>query len=108
MDKQKVTYIYLIFACVLYGNLSWALNKSDDRNINVIEIIKYDKLTSTSPVIAETTIRNDNVRGCCVWKINKPTCSYTNIAYCRHRAKENNIKYDFYKGKPCKEMAICK
>ncbi|TDJ26883.1 MAG: hypothetical protein E2O57_06660 [Gammaproteobacteria bacterium] len=53
-------------------------------------------------------LAKDSDRGCCVWKTEKGTCTYTNEGFCRTRAKESNIKFEFYKDKSCRELEACK
>jgi len=54
-----------------------------------------------------TEIADDNDRGCCVWHTDKKACAYTNRKYCREKAKQHGVSFDFHKDKECKAVADC-
>lgn len=51
--------------------------------------------------------QSDADRGCCVWKTPEIKCAYTNRKYCRTKAEELKVNFEFHKDKACKETAGC-
>jgi len=54
-----------------------------------------------------TEVADDNDRGCCVWHTEKKACAYTNRRYCREKAKQHGVSFEFHKDKECKAVADC-
>ncbi len=50
----------------------------------------------------------DADRGCCQWKDSKGNkCSYTNRGYCRKKAEELQVQFEFHKDKTCQTVGGC-
>ena len=47
-------------------------------------------------------------RGCCVLFTPAPKCVYTNRSYCGQKAREANIRFEFYTNKSCKDVGECR
>lgn len=46
-------------------------------------------------------------RGCCVWKSTPVKCAFTNRGYCRTKAGQSGIEFDFYEGTNCSAVSAC-
>ena len=65
--------------------------------------------TRTSQVapLQQPGIESDSDRGCCVWHTREKACAYTNRKYCRTKADQQRVAFDFHKDKECKSVAGC-
>lgn len=96
--------------CIFGSNLSLAADSNNPQVLeSLVEIVKsQDAENSFSLSGSKIILAAASDRGCCVWKTEKTKCGYTNEGYCRVRANEANIKFEFYKNKSCKELLACK
>ncbi len=53
-------------------------------------------------------IAQDAARGCCVLRGEKTQCAYTSRAYCERKASQSGSRFDFTKGKSCRDVAACR
>lgn len=57
-----------------------------------------------SPVAPATS---DADRGCCVWKGSPVKCTFTNRGYCKTKAGEAGLPFEFYEGTKCSAVSVC-
>lgn len=50
---------------------------------------------------------SDADRGCCVWKSSPVRCTFTNRGYCRTKAEQAGIAFDFHEGTNCAAVSAC-
>lgn len=50
---------------------------------------------------------SDADRGCCVWKTKDVNCAYANRGYCRTKAEELGVTYEFFMGESCRDVREC-
>ena len=73
----------------------------------VHSIVNTGKATQ-EPLTLNNFIRVSNERGCCVYKIpGKAKCAVSSEDYCVEKATKAKLKYEFIKGKSCKEVPAC-
>ena len=65
---------------------------------------------SDNPAANSTDIylAGDSDRGCCILKTPRAKCVYTNQAFCKRKAKQANVKFEFQKGVECKTISACR
>ena len=51
--------------------------------------------------------QSDADRGCCVWKSSPAKCTFTNRGYCKTKADQANVPFDFYVGTKCSAVSAC-
>lgn len=52
-------------------------------------------------------MQSDADRGCCVWKSSPAKCTFTNRGYCKTKADQANVPFDFYVGTKCSAVSAC-
>ena len=110
MKNFSLVLVITSFIFFLNSNLCLAADSNNHQALDSLsEIIKMqDTKYSFSSRNSKIILAKDSDRGCCAWKTEKTSCTYTNEGYCRVRANEANIKFEFYKNKPCRELQVCK
>lgn len=109
---KNFNFILVITSLIylLNSNLGLATDSNNHQALDSLnEIIKLQETKiSFSSSHSKIILVKDSDRGCCAWKTEKTKCAYTNESYCRVRANEADIKFEFYKNKSCRELQVCK
>lgn len=50
---------------------------------------------------------SDADRGCCVWKSSPTKCAFTNRGYCKTKAGQSGIAFEFYEDTNCSAVSAC-
>lgn len=110
MNNFNLIFVIASLIYFLNSNLGLAADSNNHQALESLsEIIKMqDTGFSFSSSNKKIILAKDSDRGCCAWKTEKTSCTYTNEGYCRVRANEANIKFEFYKNKSCRELQVCK
>ncbi len=109
--KLSVGLLFLLPAFFLIGPVSRGLGTPADRGIREQSAASIGD--SAQPCQADlllvTTFQGaDADRGCCLWKISGGNkCSYTNRGYCRRKAEELKVEFEFHKDKRCETVGGC-
>jgi hypothetical protein len=56
----------------------------------------------------EGMAQTDYDRGCCVYRTPATMCIYTNRGYCRTKAEQMSIRYDFHVNINCRDIPDCR
>ena len=64
-------------------------------------------LEQFAPIQQAPPVISDSDRGCCVLHTEKIKCAYANRKYCRTKAEEAEVTFDFHKDKVCKNVPEC-
>jgi hypothetical protein len=56
----------------------------------------------------EGLAQSDHDRGCCVYRTPATMCIYTNRGYCRTKAEQMSIRYDFHVNINCRDISDCR
>ena len=52
-------------------------------------------------------LESDSDRGCCLLRTKDTSCAYANRKYCRTKAEEAGVRFEFYKDTACKNVSEC-
>ncbi len=110
MKISNYLLIVTMVGILVNSSLSSAAESSNHRTLNdLAEIFEApDVKILFSSGNSKIILAADSDRGCCFWKTEKGSCTYSNEGFCRAKAQEANIKFEFYKGKSCRELQVCK
>ncbi len=61
-----------------------------------------------APLATPAARQDDGDLGCCVLKTEPVTCFWTNRAYCRSKAEEARVSFDFHKDEQCRDREGCR
>lgn len=66
----------------------------------------------SGPLQASSSVRYesqdaDAERGCCLWRTAEVSCAYANRGYCRTKAEQLGVTYQFFEGRSCREVGEC-
>jgi hypothetical protein len=112
------TYVWvLVFAAIA---LLWhersclAADQNERAGMGITNGVFYQKTCPEVPINNTGTaptgilLSADSDRGCCVLKTSKAKCVYTNRAYCKRKAKQANIPFEFNMGTDCQSIPACR
>ncbi len=115
MGKRNVSVLALAAIVFLgYGTFCWAAEKTSKPAGRMTNEVSYQEIWGDQQLIESTSfpttmlLASEGDRGCCVWKTSKPSCVYTNRAFCERKAKQANVPFEFHKGTECKALPLCK